>query len=72
MQPQPGQLILRRGHLPVADEDNVLQRQKASQSGMVAEGRKLGRVGRAVAGTTRQHGKPYWQAPIASRQGKKL
>ena len=72
IQAQPGQLIIRRRHFAVANEDDVLQRQKASQSGMIAEGRELGRVGRAVASAARQHVKPHWQASIASSQGKQL
>src|SRR5712691_7323796 len=39
---------------------------------MVAEGRKLGCVGRAVARATRQHVKPYRHTSIASSQGKQL
>src|SRR5207302_10480164 len=39
---------------------------------MVAEGRKLGCVGRAVARATRQHVKPYRHTSIPSRQGKQL
>src|SRR6516225_5896269 len=64
--------MIRRRHCAVAHEDDVLQRQKARQAGMIAEGRALGRVGRAVASAARQHVKPHWQASIASSQGKQL
>src|SRR3989442_12465619 len=53
-QAQQGQLDFRRGHLPVTKEDNVLQRQEASQADMVAEGCKLGRVRRAIPSTDRK------------------
>src|SRR3989442_13384124 len=71
-QAQQGQLDFRRGHLPVTKEDNVLQRQEASQADMVAEGCKLGRVRRAIPSTAIQHVKPHRQAPIASGQGEEL
>ena len=50
---QPGQLIIRRRHFAFANEYDVLQRQKASQSGMIAEGCELGRVGRPGASAAR-------------------
>ena len=50
MQAQPGQLVFRRGHLAVANEDRVLQRQEVRQPDMFAEGRKLGGVCRAISG----------------------
>jgi hypothetical protein len=59
VQAQPGQLVLRRGHLAVANEDNVCQRQEARQASLLTEGRQLWRVGRTVAGATRQHVKPH-------------
>src|SRR6516164_8519995 len=72
VQTKPRHLVLRRGHFAVANEDDVLQWPEASQTGMVAEGRKLGCVGRAVASATRQHVKPYRQTSIASSQGTQL
>jgi hypothetical protein len=53
-------------HLPVANENNILQRQEASEAGMVAEGCELGRIRGAVSGAAMQHIKPHRQPPIAS------
>src|SRR3989442_5122137 len=72
IQAQPGQLVFRRGHLAVANEDRVLQRQEVRQPDMCAEGRKLGGVCRAISGAAMQHVKPHRQAPIASSQGEEL
>jgi len=66
VQAQPGQLVLCGRHLPVPNEDNVLQRQKVRQLDMFAEGRELRNVRRAIPGAAMQRVEPHRQATIAS------
>ena len=58
-QPQPGQLVLRRRHLAVANDEDLLQRQQRGQLGVLAERLELWHIVRAVPSSAAQGVKPH-------------
>src|SRR5262245_6546662 len=71
-QPPPGQLVLRRRHLAVTNDEDLLQRQQCGQLGVLAERLELRHIVRAIPSSTTQGVKPHWHPTITSGQRKQF